>query len=292
MNSILNSFKIFYETKVLAYINTLLEYPIKIVVLLVDLAIVGYIVYKVIKLLKGTRAMQLVKGIIILVIGTALSEFLSLNVLHYLLSSIMTYGVLVAIVVFQPELRKALEQVGNANFKKILDFEETDEEPSCIDAVVDAVTDMASHKVGALIVFEREVNLEELVKTGVAMDSKTSKELLINIFVPDTPLHDGAVIIRDNKIVAASCILPLTSNISLDRIFGTRHRAAIGVTESSDCIAVVASEETGALSLAIEGKIIRDISSEQLRKELKRRLVKPKKNVNHLSLKRRMTDVK
>ena len=274
MNSILDSFKMFYETKVLAYINTLLDYPIKIVVLIIDLLIVGYVVFKAIKLLKGTRAMQLIKGIIVLVIGTALSEFLSLNILHYLLSSIMTYGVLLVIVVFQPELRKALEQVGNTNLKKILDFDDANEEPSCIDAVVDAVEKMASEKIGALILFERDVNLNDLIMTGVPMDSKTSKELLINIFVPDTPLHDGAVIIRNNKIVAASCILPLTDDINLDRIFGTRHRAAIGATEISDAIAVVASEETGSISIAIGGKIIRDISSEQLKKELKRRLIK------------------
>lgn len=285
MNSILESFKIFYETRVLAYVNTLLEYPIKIVVLLVDLVIVSYIIYKCWKLLKGTRAIQLIKGIIILVFATAVSDFLSLNILHYLLSSIMTYGVLVAIVVFQPELRKALEQVGNANIKKILYLDDEEQEPSCIDSVVDAAADMASHKVGALIVFERETSLEELTRTGVMLDSKTSKELLINIFVPDTPLHDGAVIIRDNKIVAASCILPLTDKVTLDRIFGTRHRAAIGVTESTDAVAVVVSEETGAISLAVEGKIIRDISPEQLRKDLRKRLAKPKNPINQLKKK-------
>ncbi len=287
MNSILESFKIFYETRVLAYVNTLLEYPIKIVVLLVDLAIVSYIIYKCVKLLKGTRAIQLIKGIVILVFATALSDFLSLNILHYLLSSIMTYGVLLAIVVFQPELRKALEQVGNANIKKFLYFDDEVEEPSCIDSVVEAAADMASRKVGALIVFERENRLEELTRTGVVLDSKTSKELLINVFVPDTPLHDGAVIIRDNKIVAASCILPLTDKITLDRIFGTRHRAAIGVTESTDAVAVVVSEETGAISLAIEGKIIRNISPEQLKKDLKKRLAKPKKPINYLKKKQK-----
>ena len=286
MNSILESISTFYETRVLAYVNTLLAYPIKIVVLLVDIAIVSYIIYKSIKLLKGTRAMQLIKGIIILVFGTALSEFLSLNVLHYLLSSIMTYGVLLAIVVFQPELRKALEQVGNADIKKILYLEEDDDELSAVDSVVDAALEMSKNNVGALMVFERESSLEELTRTGVVLDSKTSKELLINIFVPDTPLHDGAVIIRDNKIVAASCILPLTDKITLDRIFGTRHRAAIGVSENTDSIAVVVSEETGAISLAIEGKIIRDISAEQLKKELRKRLSRERKNINYLKKKK------
>lgn len=286
MNSILESISTFYETRVLAYVNTLLAYPIKIVVLLVDIAIVSYIIYKSIKLLKGTRAMQLIKGIVILVFGTALSEFLSLNILHYLLSSIMTYGVLLAIVVFQPELRKALEQVGNADIKKILYLEEDDDELSAVDSVVDAALEMSKNNVGALMVFERESSLEELTRTGVVLDSKTSKELLINIFVPDTPLHDGAVIIRDNKIVAASCILPLTDKITLDRIFGTRHRAAIGVSENTDSIAVVVSEETGAISLAIEGKIIRDISAEQLKKELRKRLSRERKNINYLKKKK------
>ena len=290
MISLLASFRVFFETTVVAYINTLLAYPIKIVVLIIDLAIVGFILYKLVKLLKGTRAIQLVKGIIILVFATAVSEFLSLNILHYLLNSIMTYGVLVVIVVFQPELRKALEQVGNTNLKKILEFDDAQEEPSCVDAVVDAIAEMGRDKIGALVVFEGEVSLENLVQTGVAMDSKTSRELLINIFIPDTPLHDGAVIIRNNKIIAASCILPLTANTDLDRVFGTRHRAAIGVTENSDAIAVVASEETGSLSIAIGGKIIRDISEEQLRKELKRRLMKTKRTLNHLNLKRRATD--
>ena len=288
MNSILESLNVFYETRVLAYVNTLLAYPIKIVVLLVDIAIVSYILYKGIKLLKGTRAIQLARGIIILVFGTALSEFLSLNILHYLLSSIMTYGVLIAIVIFQPELRKALEQVGNADLKKILNIEDENEDYTCINSVVDAAVEMSSKKIGALMVFERETNLEELTKTGVRMDAKTSKELLINIFIPDTPLHDGAVIIRDNKIVAASCILPLTDKITLDRIFGTRHRAAIGVSEMADAIAVVVSEETGAISLAVEGKIIRNISEDQLRKELKKRLVKLKKPIEYLRKKQQI----
>lgn len=285
MDSILQAIQSFYETRVLGYINTLLAYPIKIVVLLVDCTIVGYILYKIIKLLKGTRAMQLIKGILVLVVATAVSEFLSLKILHYLLSSIMTYGVLVVIVVLQPELRKALEQVGNTNIKKIFDFDDTENEPSCIDSVAEAAVEMASHKVGALIVFEREMPLEDFIRTGVMLDSKTSKELLINIFVPDTPLHDGAVIIRENKLVAASCILPLTDKETLDRTLGTRHRAAIGVTEATDAIAVVVSEETGSISISIEGKMIRDISGEQLKKELKKRLLKAKKNNLHMKAK-------
>lgn len=137
---------------------------------------------------------------------------------------------------------------------------------------------MSKIKQGALIVFERETSLGDLARTGVEIDSKISKELLINIFVPDTPLHDGAVIIKDNKIEAASCILPLTDKESLDRIFGTRHRAAIGVTEATDAVVLVVSEETGSISLATNGKIVRDITPEQAQKELRRRLIKPKRS--------------
>ena len=284
MEAFIELIEAFYETRVLSYINTLLAYPIKFIILIIDILIVTYLFYRVIKMLKGTRAMQLLKGIVLLLIITALSEFLSLNILHYMLSSIMTYGVLLVIVVFQPELRKALEQVGNTDIKKILEFEE-EEEPSCVEDVIKAAQDMSQKGIGALIVFERDMGLGDYVHTGVQMDSKVSKELLINIFIPDTPLHDGAVIIKDNKIKAASCILPLTDKESIDRIFGTRHRAAIGVTENTDAVVVVVSEETGAISLAIGGKIIRDISEEQLRKELLKRVVKNKKTVNYLKRK-------
>lgn len=277
MNEIFESFGIFYETRVLNYINTLLAYPIKIVILLIDISIVVFLVYKVIKIMRGTRAIQLIKGVAVLIVATAISEFLSFKILHYILSSVMTYGVLVAIVVFQPELRKALEQMGNANFKRFL---ELSDEEFCVPDVVAAVKEMSKKKIGALIAIERETNLGDLANTGVILDSKISEALLINIFTPDTPLHDGAVIIKENKIYAASCILPITDKEDLERQYGTRHRAAIGVTEQTDAIVIVVSEETGTISLVINGKIIRDIGEEQLAKELKRRLAKPKRIIS------------
>lgn len=225
MEYIMQSLNLFYETKVVRYFNTLHEYPIKIVALIIDLLIVGYLCYVLVRMLKGTRAMALVKGIAILIIVTALSDFFSLNVLHYILSSISTYGVIMIIVIFQPELRRTLEQVGSADIRKFFDTEQQD--TSSIDDVVDAVFKMAKDKTGALIVFEREMNLDGIVSTGVKVDSKISKELIENIFVPDTPLHDGALIIRNNRIDAAACILPITSREDLDREYGTRHRAAI-----------------------------------------------------------------
>jgi len=259
---------------VLSYVNTLLAHPLKIVLLLLDLAIVIFIIAKVFKTLKSTRAMQLIKGIIVLLVINGISAIFSLNILHTLLSFVMDYGILLAIVVFQPELRKALEQVGNADIRKWLEMDET--EITCIPEVARAAEDMSKTKTGMLVVFERETSLGEIAHTGVSLNSEVSTELLINIFIPDTPLHDGAVIIKDNKIQAASCILPLTDKESLDRIFGTRHRAAIGVSESTDAIVVVVSEETGTISLAVEGKILRDLTKEQLEKELKKRLLKPK----------------
>lgn len=259
---------------VMSYLNTLIAHPFKFFLLLFDLAIVSYIVVKLFRTLKNTRAMQLIKGIIILIIANGISVIFSLNILHTLLSFVMDYGILLVIVVFQPELRKALEQVGNANFRKWLDVDET--EITCIPEVVKAAQDMSKTKTGMLVVFERDTSLGEIAHTGVALDSEVSTELLINIFIPDTPLHDGAVIIKNNKIQAASCILPLTDKESLDRIFGTRHRAAIGVSEITDAVAVVVSEETGTISIAVEGKILRDLTPEQLEKELKKRLIKPK----------------
>ncbi|MBQ8298820.1 MAG: diadenylate cyclase CdaA [Clostridia bacterium] len=270
MESIIESIKLFYETNVVGYFNMLMQYPIKIVALIVDLFLVGCLFHIVMKLLKGTRAMQLVKGIIVLIVAIALSDFFSLNVLHYILSSISTYGVIMVIVIFQPELRRALEQMGSTDIRKLFDFEQQDE--SFIDRIVIAIYKMAKEKTGALIVFEREMSLDVIVATGVKIDSKISSELVENIFVPDTPLHDGAMVIRDGRIASAACILPLTTREDLDREYGTRHRAAIGLSEQYDSIVVVVSEETGKVSLVINGKIIRGLKEDALTKELKRRL--------------------
>ncbi|MBQ9280433.1 MAG: diadenylate cyclase CdaA [Clostridia bacterium] len=250
----------------------LAEYPIKIVTLAVDLILVGFLVYGLVRVLNGTRAMYLLKGIVILIVATALSEFFSLNILHYILSSISTYGVIMIIVIFQPELRRTLEQMGSADIRKFFDFEEQPVDDSAVDSVVEACYRMSKEKIGALIVFEREMGLDPIALTGVKIDSKVSRELIENIFVPDTPLHDGAVIIRNGRIDSAACILPITSREDLDREYGTRHRAAIGLSEQYDSIVVVVSEETGKVSMVIDGKIIRNLKEETLCKELKRRL--------------------
>ena len=278
MGSIFDNFvQIVQGSELSNYFDTLMAYPLRIVLAIIDLIIVGFILLKVYSILKNTRAMQLIKGIVVLLIANKLSEWFSLNILHMLLNTVLQYGILLVIVVFQPELRRALEQVGNTNFRKWFEFEdEEDDNVTSITEVVKAAKEMSATKTGMLVVFERESSLVDYAHTGVQIDSKVSAELLINIFVKDTPLHDGAVIIKNNKIEAASCILPLTDKESLDRVFGTRHRAAIGVSEATDSVVVVVSEETGFISLACEGKISRNLTPEQLSNELHSRLEIPK----------------
>ena len=278
MGSIFDNFvQIVQGSELSNYFDTLMAYPLRIVLAIIDLIIVGFILLKVYSILKNTRAMQLIKGIVVLLIANKLSEWFSLNILHMLLNTVLQYGILLVIVVFQPELRRALEQVGNTNFRKWFEFDdEEDDNFTSITEVVKAAKDMSATKTGMLVVFERESSLVDYAHTGVQIDSKVSAELLINIFVKDTPLHDGAVIIKNNKIEAASCILPLTDKESLDRVFGTRHRAAIGVSEATDSVVVVVSEETGFISLACEGKILRNLTPEQLTNELHSRLDIPK----------------
>ena len=288
MESIVKSFEAFYDAKILGYINTLIDYPIKILALIIDIMIVVYLITKLVKMIRGTRAVQLIKGVAVLLIANALSEFLSLNILHYILNAVVTYGVLLFIVVFQPELRKMLEQMGSTNLKNFFDIED-DSSVQSVDEVVEAAVRMADEKIGALIVFEKDSNLGDIIHTGVSINSDVSKELLQNIFVPDTPLHDGAVIIKDNKIAAASCILPITDRDDLDREFGTRHRAALGLSEISDAIILVVSEETGKISIAMNGKIIRNLGTEMLKKELKRRV--KKNNIKDTQLAKKMKQI-
>ena len=278
MGDVFNNFlEMIKNSEISNYFSTMFAYPIKAVFSIIDIIIVVYLLYRGYKIMKNTRAMQLIKGIIVLIVVNVLSSkyVFDLYFLHSILDYFMQYGIILIAVIFQPELRKALEQVGNTNIRKWFDFvgENT---VTCIPEVCKAAKEMAATKTGMLVVFEKETSLGEIAHTGVNIDSEVSAELLINIFVKDTPLHDGAVIIKNNRIEAASCILPLTDKESLDRIFGTRHRAAIGVSEVTDGVVVVVSEETGTISLAVDGRIYRDLTSEQLEKELTKRLATPK----------------
>lgn len=242
-----------------------------IITLIIDVFIVSFLTVQIVKILKGSRAMQLVKGIIFLLLITWLSSIFNLKILNYILTTVMTYGVILLIVLFQPELRRALEQLGSSNKltryfgleKDIISKTKED-----IYKIGIAVMELSKTKTGALIVIERDIRLKEIISTGITINSEISPQLLVNIFTPNTPLHDGAVIISENKIAAAACMLPLASDGNIARELGTRHRAAIGMSKESDAIIVVVSEETGKVSIAKEGTLIADLKEEALKKIL------------------------
>ena len=260
----------FYEQRVLTYIQTLQEYPIKLVTLILDISIVIFLGYHLLKIVKDSRAWQLVKGIALLIIATALSALLNLHILNYILSTVMNWGIILVFIIFQPELRRALEQLGTNKFTKFFGFDKdiATKTKEDIYKIVIAVTELAKEKTGALIVIERDIEIKDIISTGVIMDSQISPQLLVNIFVPKTPLHDGAVIISKNKIAAAACMLPLAGDKDIAKELGTRHRAAIGISKESDSIAVVVSEETGKISVAKDGTLIADVREDALKKIL------------------------
>ncbi|WP_410512452.1 diadenylate cyclase CdaA [Paenibacillus sp. BR2-3] len=230
---------------------------------IIDILIVSYIIYKVLNMVRGTRAVQLLKGILVLVVIWAISTLLDLYTLKWLMNQMFTFGVLAIFIIFQPELRRGLEQLGRGKF--FGRTAESDEEISkLIGEVIKAVNYLARRKIGALIVFERSTGLNEYTESGIPMRSVVSSELLINIFIPNTPLHDGALIMQGNHIAAAACYLPLSENPFISKELGTRHRAAIGISEVADSVSIVVSEETGQISLAINGQIVRDIKEESL----------------------------
>ena len=268
----------FYENNVLEYLQTLYQYPIKLVLLIVDITLVGFLVVKLLKIAKDTRTWQLLKGIVLLVIAMGLSAVFELKILNYILTSIMTYGVLILIVIFQPELRRGLEQLGSNKISQFFGLDKDIEAKTKenIYKIAIAATEMAKTKTGALIVLERDIKIKDIIDTGILINAEISPQLLVNIFVPNTPLHDGAVIISENKITAAACMLPLASDKDIAKELGTRHRAAIGISKESDAIAIVVSEETGKISVAKDGTLIADLKEEALKKILMKNLILPK----------------
>jgi len=218
----------------------------------------------------SARAWQLVKGIAFLVIATWLSGILNLNILNYILSAVMNWGVILLIIIFQPEIRRALEQLGTNKFTKLfgMDKDIATKTKEDIYKIAIAATELSKSKTGGLIVIERDIKIKDIVSTGVEMNAEVSPQLLVNIFVPNTPLHDGAVVISDNRIAAAACMLPLASDADIAKELGTRHRAAIGISKESDAIAVVVSEETGKISVAKDGTLIADVREDVLKKIL------------------------
>ena len=225
---------------------------------IIDILIVAIAFYKLFMLIRETRAEQLTKGIFALFVFTKLSEWLELYTINWLLRQLMTVGTLAILIVFQPELRRALEYIGRSRFFTKSFVEIKDESLSVVvEEIVEAVASLSRQKIGALIVIERKTGLSEVVETGTKIEGQVSSDLLINIFIPNTPLHDGAVIIKEDMIKAAGCFLPLTDNMSLSKDLGTRHRAALGISEKSDGLAIVVSEETGAISIAENGSLAR-----------------------------------
>jgi len=258
------------KENLMQFVSIYTQNPFKLITLIIDILIVLFLAYHILKIAKESRAWQLIKGITLLIIATWLSGLLNFRILNYILSAVMNWGVILLIIIFQPEIRRALEQLGTNKFTKLFGMEKdiATKTKEDIYKVAIAATELSKTKTGALIVLERDIQIKDIISTGVEMNSEVSPQLLVNIFVPNTPLHDGAVVIASNKIMAAACMLPLASDTDIAKELGTRHRAAIGISKESDAIAVVVSEETGKISVAKDGTLIADVREDALKKIL------------------------
>ncbi len=241
---------------------------------LIDILILAVVIYQLMKVIRETRAMQLLKGIALLLLMLLLSDWLNLTAINYILGNTVQVGVFAIVVIFQPELRNVLERVGRSKAGKLMDIfsgaNDGEKALKVIDELCEAAENLSRTKTGALIVIERQTKLGDVIRTGSIINADMSAPLLENIFVPNTPLHDGAVIVRDDRIYVAGCLLPLTSNSNLSRELGTRHRAALGISEASDAMVIVVSEETGKISIAINGTLTRNLDRNSLNKALVR----------------------
>ena len=284
----------FFQINIIGYINELYQYPIKLISLILDLTIVIFLGAKFIKSIKSSRVGQLLKGIVLFVLMVAVSDLLNLKILNFILTSVMTYGVIALIIIFQPELRRALEQLGTNKFTRFfgIDKDIMAKTKEDIYKVVIAATELSKAKTGALIVLERDIKIQDIIATGVPMNSEISPQLLVNIFVPKTPLHDGAVVISGNKIAAAACVLPLADDKDIAKELGTRHRAAIGISKESDSIVVVVSEETGKISVAKDGTLIADVREDVLKKILISNIVTKRFSVEKKERKSKVKELK
>jgi diadenylate cyclase len=231
---------------------------------LLDISIVAYIFYRLLGLIRGSRAEQLLKGLFILLVFSVVVSYLQLDMINWILEKLWIGFAITLPIVFQPELRRFLEQLGRGHFFMSSSSDQTESQMYVINEVVSAVRILAQERIGALIVLARETGIEEFLDSGTRMDSLVSAGLLINIFVPNTPLHDGAVIIKAGRILNSACFLPLSSNPAIDSKLGTRHRAGLGISEVSDAIVIIVSEETGAVSVAREGRLVRFLDDQGL----------------------------
>lgn len=269
------SFQAFYTENVINYIQDLIQSPAKIFLFIIDILIVIFLARKIIKIVKNTRTGQLLKGIVFLILITILSGALGLKILNYILTSVMTYGVIILIVIFQPELRRGLEQLGTNGLSRFLGFDKEimAKSKENIYKIVIAAKELSQMHIGGLIVIQRDIKIEDIIATGVQVNAEVSPQIIVNLFSPNTPLHDGAIVISDNKIAAAACMLPLANDKDIAKELGTRHRAAIGMSKESDALVVVVSEETGKISVAKDGHLFADLDEETLKKILLKNLI-------------------
>jgi diadenylate cyclase len=241
---------------------------------IIEICILAFLIYHVVKWVKNTRAWTLVKGLVVIMVFWLVAVFFELNVVLWIIKNTINVGIIAIVIIFQPEFRKALEQLGQKNLvKSIITFDDSKDRTEkfsdhTLNEIVRATFELAKTKTGALMVLEEDISLSDFESTGIFIDSLISSELLINIFEHNTPLHDGAVILRGNRITAATCYLPLSDNMQLSKDLGTRHRAGIGISEVTDSLTIIVSEETGKVSIAKGGKLIRNVDGDYLRAKL------------------------
>ncbi|HWO76949.1 MAG TPA: diadenylate cyclase CdaA [Bacillus sp. (in: firmicutes)] len=243
----------------------------------IDVLLVWYVIYKLITVIRGTKAVQLLKGIFVIVIVQSFSRLFGFTTLSWMMEQALTWGFLAVIIIFQPELRRALEQLGRGRLFSKSYVQEEEEQMHVVESIVKAVAYMAKRRIGALISVERETGLSDYIETGISLESHVTSELLINIFIPNTPLHDGAVVIQKNRVAAAACYLPLSESPYISKELGTRHRAALGISEVTDSITVVVSEETGSVSITKNGELHRDLTMDGFREMLTNELMQSTK---------------
>lgn len=259
---------------------TLVENPWTIVVHLLDILIVAYFIYRLIKALAGTKIMSLIQGVVFFIILKFVAEWIGFTTITYLMNQVITYGVIACVVIFAPEIRSGLEKFGRST-QVFSQTQQVSDEEKLVEALVKSVAYMSPRKIGALISIERTQTLQEYISTGIPLDADISSQLLINIFIPNTPLHDGAVIISGNKIATACSYLPLSESMAISKEFGTRHRAAIGLSENSDALTIVVSEETGGVSITSKGEFLHDLTKENFEDILRTHLITKVEEKDH-----------
>ena len=259
---------------------TLVENPWTIVVHLLDILIVAYFIYRLIKALAGTKIMSLIQGVVFFIILKFVAEWIGFTTITYLMNQVITYGVIACVVIFAPEIRSGLEEFGRST-QVFSQTQQVSDEEKLVEALLKSVAYMSPRKIGALISIERTQTLQEYISTGIPLDADISSQLLINIFIPNTPLHDGAVIISGNKIATACSYLPLSESMAISKEFGTRHRAAIGLSENSDALTIVVSEETGGISITSKGEFLHDLTKENFEAILRTHLITKVEEKDH-----------